>query len=107
MKRKWTLCPVNIWDAETMERWLEDEAARGWRLDGSRQWSDRRVRFLRTEPAACRVRMQPVGFSSQEAWRERMTNAVQEAVPVPGWLPLYGPETVAELEPLFRDGGAG
>ena len=72
MKRKWALCPVNIWDVETMERWLEDEAARGWRLDGSRQWSGWRVRFLRTEPAACRVRMQPVGFISQEAWRERI-----------------------------------
>ena len=30
------------------------------------------MRFLRTEPAACRVRMQPVGFISQEAWRERI-----------------------------------
>ena len=47
------------------------------------------------------------GYELQEAWRERMTNAVQEAVPMPGWLPLYGPETVAELEPLFRDGSAG
>ena len=36
MKRKWTPYPANIWDVETVERWLEDEAARGWRLDGSR-----------------------------------------------------------------------
>ena len=47
------------------------------------------------------------GYELQEAWRVRMTNAVQEAVPVPGWLPVYGPETAAELEPLFRDGGPG
>ena len=31
------------------------------------------------------------GYELQEAWRVRMTNAVQEAVPVPGWLPVYGP----------------
>ena len=72
MKRKRMLRPANVWDAETMERWLEDQAARGWRLDGSRQWSGLWVRFLRTEPAVCRVRIQPVGFVSQEAWQERL-----------------------------------
>jgi hypothetical protein len=72
MKRKWTPYPANIWDAETVERWLEDEAARGWRLDGSRQWGRGLVRLLRTEPAVCRVRVQPVGFVSQEAWQERL-----------------------------------
>ena len=72
MKRKWTPYPANIWDVETVERWLEDEAARGWRLDGSRQWGGGLVRLLRTEPAVCRVRVQPVGFVSQEAWQERL-----------------------------------
>lgn len=72
MKRKWTPYPANIWDVEAVERWLEDEAARGWRLDGSRQWGGGLVRLLRTEPAVCRVRVQPVGFVSQEAWQERL-----------------------------------
>jgi len=42
------------------------------------------------------------GYELQEAWRERMTNAVQGAELVPGWLPVFGPETLAELEPVFR-----
>ena len=46
------------------------------------------------------------GYELQEAWRERMSNSVQGAVPVPGWLPVYGPETVAELEPVLRERGA-
>ena len=29
---------------------------------------------------------------------------LQGAEPVAGWLPVYGPETIAELEPLFREG---
>ena len=44
------------------------------------------------------------GYELQEAWRERMTNNVQGAEPVAGWLPVYGPATIAELEPLFREG---
>ena len=44
------------------------------------------------------------GYELQEAWRDRMTNNVQGAEPVAGWLPVYGPETIAELEPLFREG---
>ena len=34
----------------------------------------------------------------REVWKEKMTNAVSAAVLVPGWLPLFGPETIAELE---------
>ena len=45
------------------------------------------------------------GYELQESWRERMTNAVQGAELVAGWLPVYGPETIAELEPIFRAGG--
>lgn len=37
----------------------------------------------------------------QEAWRVRMTNAVQDAELLSGWLPIYGPETIAELEPIL------
>ena len=38
-------------------------------------------------------------------WREKMTNYVQGAELVPGWLPVYGPDTVAELEELLRRRG--
>lgn len=43
------------------------------------------------------------GYELQEAWKVKMTNAVQGAQLVPGWLPVFGPETIAELEPLLRD----
>lgn len=38
-------------------------------------------------------------------WREKMTNQVQDAELVPGWLPVYGPDTVAEIEALLRRRG--
>ena len=43
------------------------------------------------------------GYELQEVWRERMTNAVSAAELLPGWLPVFNPETLAELETLFRD----
>lgn len=42
------------------------------------------------------------GYELQEVWKTRMTNAITAAELVPGWLPVYGPETIEELEPLFR-----
>ena len=45
------------------------------------------------------------GYELQEAWQERMTNAVQGAELVPGWIPVYGPEILAELEDVFRSDG--
>ena len=42
------------------------------------------------------------GYELQEAWKEKMTNAVQGAELVPGWLPIFGPETIAEVEQLMR-----
>lgn len=42
------------------------------------------------------------GYELQEVWRVRMTNAVSAAELVPGWLPVFGPDTIAELEPIFR-----
>ena len=42
------------------------------------------------------------GYELQEAWREKLTNAVQGAELVAGWLPVYGPDTLAELEPLLQ-----
>ena len=35
-----------------------------------------------------------------------MTNAVHGAELVPGWLPVFGPETIAELEPILAQRGA-
>lgn len=43
------------------------------------------------------------GRELRETWRVRMTNSVQGAELVPGWLPVYGADTVAELEALVRD----
>lgn len=43
------------------------------------------------------------GYELQESWKERMTNQVTAAELVPGWLPVFGPDTIAELEPLFRE----
>ena len=43
------------------------------------------------------------GYELQEAWKVEMTNAVQAAKLVPGWLPVFGPETIAELEPILKD----
>lgn len=45
------------------------------------------------------------GRELQEAWRTRLTNAVQAAELVRGWLPVFGPETLTELEPVFQSRG--
>ena len=42
------------------------------------------------------------GYELQEAWKVRMTNAVQGAELVPGWLPIYNMDTVAEIDGLMR-----
>ncbi|MDD3347029.1 DapH/DapD/GlmU-related protein [Oscillibacter sp.] len=43
------------------------------------------------------------GYELQESWKERMTNQVAAAELVPGWLPVFSLETIAELEPLLRE----
>ncbi len=43
------------------------------------------------------------GYDLQESWKERMTNAVTAAELVSGWLPIFGLDTIAELEPMLRD----
>ena len=43
------------------------------------------------------------GRELRETWKERLTNAVQGAALVSGWLPLFGMETMRELEPLFQN----
>lgn len=45
------------------------------------------------------------GRELRETWREKMTNNVQGAELVSGWLPVYGLDTVAELEALARRKG--
>lgn len=42
------------------------------------------------------------GRELRETWRVKMTNNVQGAELVPGWLPVYGPETVREIEALLQ-----
>ena len=42
------------------------------------------------------------GRELQSTWRVKMTNSVQGAELVPGWLPVYGPDTIAEIEALLR-----
>ena len=39
----------------------------------------------------------------QAVWQEKMTNAVSAAELIPGWVPVFSLETVAELEPLLRE----
>lgn len=43
------------------------------------------------------------GRELRETWRKKMTNSVQGAELVSGWLPVYGPDTAAEIEALLRD----
>ena len=43
------------------------------------------------------------GYELQEAWREKMTNAVQAAELVAGWLPVYNRSTIEELEIVLRE----
>lgn len=43
------------------------------------------------------------GYELQAVWKTRMTNAITAAELVPGWLPVFGPETIQELEPLYRE----
>lgn len=45
------------------------------------------------------------GTELRDTWQVRMTNNVQGAKLVPGWLPVYGPDTVAEIEELVRRKG--
>ena len=43
------------------------------------------------------------GRELREVWKDQMTNAVSGAELVPGWLPVFGPETVRELETALAD----
>ena len=52
--RRHTLIPAEGWETGALEAWLEDEAAKGWRLADS---GSRLAAFDRAEPARCRVRL--------------------------------------------------
>ena len=43
------------------------------------------------------------GSELQESWQTKMTNAVQAAELVSGWLPIFNKATIAELEPVLKD----
>ena len=43
------------------------------------------------------------GRELREVWKNQMTNAVSGAELVPGWLPVFGPETIRELETALSD----
>ena len=67
-KRKRTLRPLELWNPGAIEKWLEDEAARGWRLtDCGRVLAT----FTAVEPGAYRVRLRPQQPETPEARRER------------------------------------
>ena len=42
------------------------------------------------------------GRALRETWKVRLTNAVQEAILCPGWVPVFNAETLAELGPVFE-----
>ena len=44
------------------------------------------------------------GAVLRETWAVRMTNAVTDAQLLPGWVPLYGRDTLDELKPFFHPG---
>lgn len=95
--------------AEEVRRLLPPEAR------VSEQWTDLEA-FLDTEEpvlvlprAAFPMEEAGPGFAYaapgrelRDTWRVRMTNNVQGAELASGWLPVYGPETAAEIEALLR-----
>lgn len=42
------------------------------------------------------------GYELLESWKEKMHNNISAATLLSGWLPVYGPDTIAELETLYR-----
>ena len=47
------------------------------------------------------------GYELQAVWQEKMTNAVSAAELIPGWVPVFSLETVAELSPCSGSGSSG
>ena len=67
-ERKRTLRPLELWNSGAIEKWLEDEAAKGWQLtDCGRVLAT----FTAVEPGTYRVRLRPQQPETPEARRER------------------------------------
>lgn len=76
-KRSFRFSPQEIWDPAAIQSWLEWEAQRGWRITNYNGWF---CTFRKVEPKECRVRIQPHGPESNEAYWERL-----EAYEEMGW----------------------
>lgn len=92
-KKKYVLRPMELWAPDAIERWLEDEAARGWRLTDC---GPRLAKFERRESTACRVRVQPCGPETREAWQARF--AACEAM---GW--VFASTITSDFEVFYCD----
>lgn len=66
--RKRTLRPLELWNPGAIEKWLEDEAAKGWRLEDCGRVL---ATFRAMEPGIYRVRLRPQRPETPEACRER------------------------------------
>lgn len=67
-EKKRTLRPWELWNPGAIQQWLEDEAAKGWRLTGCGRWL---ATFIPMEPGEFRVRLQPQRPETPGARRER------------------------------------
>ena len=45
------------------------------------------------------------GYELQEVWQTKMTNAIQGAKLIPGWVPVFGQDTIEELEQVAKATG--
>ncbi len=67
-RQKRTLRPLELWNPGAIEKWLEDEAARGWQLTDCGRVL---VTFTAMEPGDYRVRLRPQRSETPEVRRER------------------------------------
>lgn len=67
-RQKRTLRPLELWNPGAIEKWLEDEAARGWQLTGCGRIL---ATFAAVEPGDYRVRLRPQRPVTPEARQER------------------------------------
>lgn len=69
MKKKFVLKPAGDWETGALEEWLEQEAAKGWRLTAWVSWF---AVLERAEPVQCRVRIQPREPEERADWEARL-----------------------------------
>ena len=67
--RRRFLAPRDLWDAGTIEAWLEEKAAQGWILE---KWGIS-ARFERIDPCRCRVRLDPKDRRNRQQQAEAET----------------------------------